>query len=705
MAGYLPDEATADAFADGWYRTGDVGWLEPEGWVHLTDRAKEMIKVNGFQVAPAEIEAVLHGHPAVLDCAVFGLPDERAGEVPVAAVRARSRRGRSPRRAPAAGGRLAGHLQAAARRWWWSTTSPGCRRARCCGARCATSGRRRWRRRGPAADGRPTLPRTAGAARLRGPGGRPSRPQGRRPARRRRAGGQARRGRDRLGLARAAHGRVRRRTAGLWGRGGHRGRGAGTGAARRRLPRARPWPPTCADWPAPPRPWSPRPSPSTDGWPPWLASTLDGALAPGVVIVDAAGADGRAGAGPGRRRRVVGVGVVGRGVGGRAHRSHPTRRSSVGVRRPTWWRWPTRSERWATTISRPGPRSGLALTCADLVGTMRGAIELTCRVRGVAAPVRRRPSARSRRSSTCWPTPSWPWRARAAWLATPPGPSTRWRPPTRWPRPRVAKAYCARAARGVCETAIQVHGGIGNTWECLAHVYLRRAMLSSDLFGGAGANLRPRARPPRHRFGDRSWRWTSVTPPTRPSSGCGCGPGSRPTTRVCPPRRPTTSTGPAWPPGTSRCTTAASSACPGRPTIGGQELPSVYDVILDEELAAAGAPPRPSLGYLVEGILEHANEDIQPALPARHRQRARPLVPGLQRARRRLRPGLAAHPRRPRRRRVRASPATRCGRATPTTPTGAWCWPAPTTTCPSTRASRRSPCRCTSPASSSDRCG
>jgi acyl-CoA synthetase (AMP-forming)/AMP-acid ligase II len=86
MAGYLPDEANADAFADGWYRTGDMGWIESEGWVHLTDRAKEMMKVNGFQVAPAEIEMVLLGHPAVLDCAVFGAPDERAGEVPVAAV-------------------------------------------------------------------------------------------------------------------------------------------------------------------------------------------------------------------------------------------------------------------------------------------------------------------------------------------------------------------------------------------------------------------------------------------------------------------------------------------------------------------------------------------------------------------------------------------------------------------------------------------
>ena len=53
----------------------------------------------------------------------------------------------------------------------------------------------------------------------------------------------------------------------------------------------------------------------------------------------------------------------------------------------------------------------------------------------------------------------------------------------------LAKAYCARAARTVCETAIQVHGGIGNTWECLAHVFLRRALLSSDLLGGVGPSL------------------------------------------------------------------------------------------------------------------------------------------------------------------------------------------------------------------------
>jgi alkylation response protein AidB-like acyl-CoA dehydrogenase len=58
----------------------------------------------------------------------------------------------------------------------------------------------------------------------------------------------------------------------------------------------------------------------------------------------------------------------------------------------------------------------------------------------------------------------------------------------------VAKAYCARAARTVCETAIQVHGGIGNTWECFVHVHLRRALLSSALLGDEGHHLRSLAR-------------------------------------------------------------------------------------------------------------------------------------------------------------------------------------------------------------------
>jgi acyl-CoA synthetase (AMP-forming)/AMP-acid ligase II len=86
MSGYLPAEETAASFADGWYRTGDVGYVEPDGWVHLTDRSKEMIKVRGFQVAPAEVEGVLLGHPAVRDCAVFGVPDQVNGESIIAAV-------------------------------------------------------------------------------------------------------------------------------------------------------------------------------------------------------------------------------------------------------------------------------------------------------------------------------------------------------------------------------------------------------------------------------------------------------------------------------------------------------------------------------------------------------------------------------------------------------------------------------------------
>lgn len=90
MAGYLPAEATAEVMHGGWYGTGDVGWLDADGWLRITDRLKEMIKVRGFQVAPAEIETVLHGHPAVKDCAVFGVPDGINGEAVVAAVATRA---------------------------------------------------------------------------------------------------------------------------------------------------------------------------------------------------------------------------------------------------------------------------------------------------------------------------------------------------------------------------------------------------------------------------------------------------------------------------------------------------------------------------------------------------------------------------------------------------------------------------------------
>jgi len=67
-------------------------------------------------------------------------------------------------------------------------------------------------------------------------------------------------------------------------------------------------------------------------------------------------------------------------------------------------------------------------------------------------------------------------------------------PDAAWEAGAVAKAYCARAARTVCETAIQVHGGIGNTWECFVHVHLRRSLLSSALAGDEGHHLRALAR-------------------------------------------------------------------------------------------------------------------------------------------------------------------------------------------------------------------
>lgn len=86
MAGYLPTGETSTVIVDGWFHTGDIGHLDDSGRLRITDRLKEMIKVRGFQVAPAEVEAVLHSHPAVADCAVFGLPDPRDGEMVVAAV-------------------------------------------------------------------------------------------------------------------------------------------------------------------------------------------------------------------------------------------------------------------------------------------------------------------------------------------------------------------------------------------------------------------------------------------------------------------------------------------------------------------------------------------------------------------------------------------------------------------------------------------
>ncbi|HEY6534057.1 MAG TPA: acyl-CoA dehydrogenase family protein [Acidimicrobiales bacterium] len=130
----------------------------------------------------------------------------------------------------------------------------------------------------------------------------------------------------------------------------------------------------------------------------------------------------------------------------------------------------------------------LALTCADLVGVMRGAIDLAVEYANgrqqfgtsigsfqaiqhlLAEAYSQMEGSRSAALHAAWAVDALPADDALAAAA-------------------LAKAYCARSARTTCETVIQVHGGIGHTWECMAHVFLRRALVSSDLFGGVGPSL------------------------------------------------------------------------------------------------------------------------------------------------------------------------------------------------------------------------
>ncbi|MEO3978699.1 4-coumarate--CoA ligase family protein [Streptomyces sp. CAU 1734] len=88
MKGYLgrPDATAEMIDADGWLRTGDVGRVDADGWLHVVDRVKELIKYKGFQVAPAELEALLLTHESIADAAVIGVPDEDGAEIPKAYV-------------------------------------------------------------------------------------------------------------------------------------------------------------------------------------------------------------------------------------------------------------------------------------------------------------------------------------------------------------------------------------------------------------------------------------------------------------------------------------------------------------------------------------------------------------------------------------------------------------------------------------------
>ena len=131
---------------------------------------------------------------------------------------------------------------------------------------------------------------------------------------------------------------------------------------------------------------------------------------------------------------------------------------------------------------------GLALTSADLVGVMRGALTLTSDYardrRQYGAPIGSFQAVQHLLADALVAMEgSRSIALHAAWAVDAlPGPAA-------LSAASAAKAYCARAARSVCETAIQVHGGIGNTWDCLAHVFLRRALLSCDVLGGVGPSL------------------------------------------------------------------------------------------------------------------------------------------------------------------------------------------------------------------------
>ena len=215
------------------------------------------------------------------------------------------------------------------------------------------------------------------------------------------------------------------------------------------------------------------------------AEVIDGGVPSGSVAVDARGATTAlvlVPDGAGHALASVALGPIGVGT---------------DLTRPGAAVYPTSA---VTRVEGPGCRPltdddlstwttlGLALDCADLVGVMGGAVDIAVEY----ASARRqfdRPigsfqavqhlladayvlmeGSRSAARHAAWAVDA---------LA----------PVDALAAAACAKAYCARAARTVCETTIQVHGGMGNTWECLAHIFLRRALYSTEVLGGVGASL------------------------------------------------------------------------------------------------------------------------------------------------------------------------------------------------------------------------
>lgn len=88
MKGYVGDRVSTSAIIDkdGWLHTGDIGYYDKDGYFYIVDRVKELIKYKGWQVPPAELEALLMRHESIIDCAVIGIPDPAAGELPAAFI-------------------------------------------------------------------------------------------------------------------------------------------------------------------------------------------------------------------------------------------------------------------------------------------------------------------------------------------------------------------------------------------------------------------------------------------------------------------------------------------------------------------------------------------------------------------------------------------------------------------------------------------
>ena len=91
MKGYYGEpERTAQTLVDGWVRSGDIATVDADGFLYIVDRVKDIIIRGGYNIAPSEVEAVIHRHPDVLEVAVIGVPDERWGEAIEAVVALRS---------------------------------------------------------------------------------------------------------------------------------------------------------------------------------------------------------------------------------------------------------------------------------------------------------------------------------------------------------------------------------------------------------------------------------------------------------------------------------------------------------------------------------------------------------------------------------------------------------------------------------------